>query len=96
MPIIVFDNFFFILLTFHHAQRTRAMLSENWAEPSPKRRILDSSKLKEIADNSFEFDEFGRKFSKQVENTAGKGEIAPYEQFLLFPQCFQKSCTADT
>ena len=33
---------------------------------------------------------------KGVENTAGKGEIARYEQFLLFPQCFQKSCTADT
>ena len=25
-----------------------------------------------------------------------KGEIARYEQFLLFPQCFQKICTADT
>ena len=25
----------------------------------------------------------------------GKGEIAPYEQFLLFPQCFQITCTAD-
>ena len=22
----------------------------------------------------------------------GKGEIARYEQFLLFPRCFQKSC----
>ena len=22
----------------------------------------------------------------------GKGEIARYEQFLLFPQCFQKAC----
>ena len=32
----------------------------------------------------------GRKLSKSVENTAGKGEIARYEQFLLFPQCFQK------
>ena len=27
-----------------------------------------------------------------VENTVGKGEIARYEQFLLFPQCFQKAC----
>ena len=36
------------------------------------------------------------KFSKQVENTVGKGEIARDEQFLLFPQCFQKTCTADT
>ena len=26
----------------------------------------------------------------------GIGEIARYEQFLLFPQCFQKICTADT
>ena len=24
------------------------------------------------------------------ENTVGKGETARYEQFLLFPQCFQK------
>ena len=33
-----------------------------------------------------------RKLSKQVENTVGKGEIARYEQFLLFPQIFQKAC----
>ena len=32
------------------------------------------------------------KLSKQVENTLGEGEIACYEQFLLFPQCFQKAC----
>ena len=30
-----------------------------------------------------------------VENTVGKGEIASFEQFLLYPQCFQKTCTAD-
>ena len=30
--------------------------------------------------------------SKWVENTVRKGEIARYEQFLLFPQCFQKAC----
>ena len=41
-------------------------------------------------------DENGVKFTKQVENTVGKGEIARYEQFLLFPQCFQKTHTADT
>ena len=58
--------------------------------------ILDSSKLKEIAGDNFKFDENGRKFLKQVENNVGKGEIARYEQFLLFPQCFQKTYTADT
>ena len=35
-------------------------------------------------------------FFKRVENTVGKGEIARYEQFLLFPQCFQKIFTAET
>ena len=29
---------------------------------------------------------------KRVENTVGKGEIARYEQFLLFLQSFQKAC----
>ena len=37
-----------------------------------------------------------RKDAKRVENTVGKGEIARYEQFLLFPKCFQKTCTVDT
>ena len=39
--------------------------------------------------------ENGRKLFKQVENTVGRGEIALYEQFLLFQQCFQKMCPAD-
>ena len=53
---------------------------------------VDSSKLKEFADHNFKFDKNGRKFSKRVENNVGKGEIARYEQYLLFPQCFQKTC----
>ena len=43
-------------------------------------------------DDNFKFDENGKKLSKQRENTVGKGKIARYEQFLLFPQCFQKAC----
>ena len=65
-------------------------------KPFPNNKFLDSSKLKGSADDNFKFDENGRKFSKQVENTVGKGEIAHYEQFLLVPQCFQRTCTADT
>ena len=34
--------------------------------------------LKEFADDKFKFDENGRKFSKRVESTVGKGEIACY------------------
>ena len=32
----------------------------------------------------------GMQFSDWVENIVGKEEIARYEQFLVFPQCFQK------
>ena len=31
-------------------------------------------------------------YPNRVENTVGKGEIARYEQFLLFQHCFQKAC----
>ena len=61
-------------------------------ESITRRQILDSSKLKEFADDNFKSDENGRNLSKWVENTVGKGEIAHYEQFLLFLQCFQKDC----
>ena len=65
-------------------------------QPFPKRQILDSSKLKEFADDNFKLDKNGGKFSKRVENPVGKGEIARYEQFLLFSQCFQKTFNPDT
>ena len=51
--------------------------------------------MKELADDKFIFDINDRKFSKRIESTTGKGEITNYEQFLLFPQCFQNTCTAD-
>ena len=55
---------------------------------------LNSSKLyKKNAVYGFNFDLNGITFSKRVENTVGKIEIALDEQFLLFPQCFQKTCT---
>ena len=53
----------------------------------PNDEILDRSKLKQSADNNFKFDENSRKFSKQVENTVGKGEIACYKLANgLFPR----------
>ena len=69
----------------------------NWRKVLPfqsitRRQILDSSKLKAVAEDNFKFDEECRKLSKWVENTVGKEEIACHEQFLLFPQCFQKAC----
>ena len=64
--------------------------------PFPKRQILDSSKLKEFSDDNFKLDGNGRTSSKSVENTVENGEIACHEQFLLFLQCFQKTCSTDT
>ena len=40
-------------------------------------------------------DKWGIQLSDCVENIVGKGEIARYEQFLLFPRCFQKQSLAD-
>ena len=37
----------------------------------------------------------GIQLTAWVDNIVGKGEIARYEQFLLFPQCFQKQSVAD-
>ena len=63
---------------------------------SHKSQISNTSKLTEFADDNSKSYEDGRKFSKWVENTVGKGEIARYEQFFLFPQCFQRNSNADT
>ena len=52
--------------------------------------MLDSAKLKDFANNNLKLEENGRKLFKPVENTVGKGEIARYEYFLLFPECFQR------
>ena len=64
--------------------------------PYPKQQILDLPKVREFADDDFIFDENGGKFSKWIENTVGKGEIARYQQFVLFLQCFQTTYTEDT
>ena len=58
-------------------------------QPINRLQILDSSKVKEFADDNFKFEENSK---NRVENTVGKGEIALYEQFLLIPRCFQKAC----
>ena len=70
--------------------------ASNLLKPLPNEKTLNSSKMKEFADDNFKFDVNGKKVSKRVENTMGKGEIARYEQFLLFPKCFIQISSADT
>ena len=56
----------------------------------PKRQFLDSSKMKDLADDNFKFDENNRMFSKRVENAVGKGEIARLRAISPFPTVFSK------
>ena len=58
--------------------------------PLPDDKILDWSKLKQSADDNFEFDVNSRKFSKLIENTVGKGEIARCEQISVFSSVFKR------
>ena len=51
-------------------------------------RLMQTEKF---ASDNFEFDENGRKLSKSLENTIGKGEIARYECFKII-----KLVNADT
>ena len=68
----------------------------NEVKNNDKRPISDSSELKDFADEDFKFDKNGKKFCIWVVNTGEKGIIAHHEQFILFPQCFQKTCIAGT
>ena len=58
-------------------------------------QMTNFRRFQTFADDNFKFHENGRMFFRLEENTVGRGEIAHYEQFLLFPQCFQKTCTVD-
>ena len=76
-------------------ERVKLSIARSGLTLSQMTNFLDLSKPKEFSDDNFKSNENGKKFSKQEENTVGKGEIAHQEQFLLFPQCFLETCTAD-
>ena len=63
--------------------------------PFPNDRVLDMTKLKAYADDNLNVAKMMIYLFNRVENTVGKGENAGYQHFLLFPQCFQKSCSID-
>ena len=58
-------------------------------EPFPKRQILDSSNLKGLQTTILSSIKMAESSPKRLKNTVGEGENARYEQFLLFPQCFE-------
>ena len=82
---------------FLSCSRTKPILDNNCTWLTLSQTIyFRLFQTKRVCRRQFQIDENGRKVSTQVENTVGKGEISRYEQFLLFPLCFQKTCIADT
>ena len=63
--------------------------------PLPHMPILDSSNSTANKDIMSKCGQIEIQISDRVENIVGKEEIAHYEQFLLFPQCFQKLSVLD-
>ena len=63
-------------------------LSQTISFRLPNRKSLQTTIL-----NLMKMQESSMKGEKTLRK---KEEIARHEQFLLFPQCFQKTCTADT
>ena len=57
----------------------------------PNTPCWDRPKLKEAADNNQNVAIKGFKDLDCIENIVKKGEIAHFEQFHLFPQCFPKA-----
>ena len=57
--------------------------------------ILGSSNSAKNKDMMSKYLQMGIQFSDWVENIVGKEDIARYEQYLLFPQCFQKLSVVD-
>ena len=47
--------------------------------------------MKDFADGNFQFDIYSRKFSKQLENTVEKGEIAPFSH-RIFKRLVLQTC----
>ena len=89
-------GFYAISTVFQSISSDSSEIHVSWTIFKPFPNDFYSSKLKKFEDDNFKFDENGKKFSKRLKNTMGKGEIARYEQFLLFPQCFQATYTANT
>ena len=57
---------------------------------SPKRQILDSSKLKDFADDNFKFNKNGRRLSKSLENNVENRRNCLLRAISPFPTVFSK------
>ena len=58
--------------------------------PSANDKILDMTKSKAFADDQLYVAKMTISLFNSIQNNVGKGEIAGYPHFLLFPWCFPK------
>ena len=65
------------------------MYMEETVNPFPNEEFLDLSKLKEVADNTFKFNENSRKFSKGRKHSGKKEKLLIMSNFS-FPAMFSK------
>ena len=63
--------------------------------PSPHMSIRGSSNTAANKNLMSKIWTNGEQLPDQVQNIVGKGEIAHYEHFLLFPECFQNLSVVD-
>ena len=68
----------------------KALAELNPFQPFPKRQILDPSKLKEFADDNFNFNENGRKFIKVGRKHCGKRRNCSLRAISPFTTVFSK------
>ena len=66
-----------------------------WNKPLLHTPILGSSNSPANTDICQKYGQMRKQLSDRVENIVGIGEIARYEQFLLFPQCFHSPSSVD-
>ena len=57
----------------------------------PKFTIINWQNFKAFADDKLKVIKMAKFVLDKTENVEGKEEIAGYQHFLLFPQCFQKA-----
>ena len=72
------------------AENTLPLQDEETINPYPKGQILESSKLKELADDNLRFDENGNKFSKKVETLWVKDDLLFMSNFSCSHSVFKR------
>ena len=115
--VVQFVTWSFVKMFRHHLHLIFDLFTYSFLTPLPDNKILDRSKLKQIADNILalylmcqfwalsilqqvkiwcqKYGQMEIQLSDWVENIVGKEEIALYEQFLLFLECFLKLFVVD-